>query len=45
MLCAHHHSVFDGINVKDGAKGKELQQWALKYTADWIEQQSCDIII
>ena len=36
-LCHTHHKQFDSYNVVGGVKGKEMQQWALDYTAKWIK--------
>lgn len=38
-LCHAHHKIADSFNVKGGVNGKEFREWALQYTADWIDSQ------
>lgn len=44
MLCHDCHKLFDSFNVVGGVKGKEMQEWAINYTAKWISQVDSEYI-
>ena len=44
MLCHDCHKMFDSFNIIGGVKGKELQEWAIDYTAKWIAKVDSEYI-